>query len=62
MDGVIELTAPWRDDWYGMPLRFTAGTPTVCLPPLDATEAVQLQAAAKLRTAYDTITKETQRP
>ncbi|WP_217246231.1 lactate dehydrogenase [Streptomyces sp. AC602_WCS936] len=61
VDGVIELTAPWRGDWYGMPLRFTAGTPTVCLPPLDATEAVQLQAAAaKLRTAYDTITKETQ--
>ncbi|MFE5614163.1 lactate dehydrogenase [Streptomyces sp. NPDC056524] len=55
-DGVIELSAPWRDGWYGLPLRFTAGTPTVALPPLDPGEAVQLQAAAaKLRTAYDQI-------
>ncbi|MFI8966985.1 2-dehydropantoate 2-reductase N-terminal domain-containing protein [Streptomyces sp. NPDC053493] len=58
-DGVIELSAPWRGDWYGMPLRFAAGTPTVCLPPLDSGEAVHLQAAAaKLNAAYDQI-KET---
>lgn len=56
VDGVIELSAPWRDGWYGLPLQFTAGTPTVCLPPLNPGEAVQLQAAAaKLRTAYDQI-------
>ncbi|MFH8628005.1 NAD(P)-binding domain-containing protein [Streptomyces vietnamensis] len=56
VDGVIELTAPWRGDWYGIPLRFTCGTPTVCLPPLAAAEAVRLQkAVAKLRTAYAQI-------
>ncbi|MFJ7130457.1 2-dehydropantoate 2-reductase N-terminal domain-containing protein [Streptomyces sp. NPDC098101] len=55
-DGVIELSTSWRGDWYGLPLRFTAGIPTVCLPPLSPGEAVQLQAAAaKLRTAYDQI-------
>ncbi|MFJ4870483.1 lactate dehydrogenase [Streptomyces sp. NPDC088757] len=55
-DGVIELSAPWRGDWYGLPLRFTAGVPTVRLPPLSPGEAVQLQAAAaKLRTTYNRI-------
>ncbi|MEU6483566.1 lactate dehydrogenase [Streptomyces sp. NPDC046887] len=55
-DGVVELSSPWRGDWYGMPLLFTAGTATVRLPQLSPDEALQLQAAAaKLRTAYAQI-------
>ncbi|MFD5104881.1 lactate/malate family dehydrogenase [Streptomyces cinereoruber] len=54
VDGVIELAAPWRGDWHGIPLHFTSGTPTVCMPPLAPAESVRLQtAAAKLRTAYE---------
>ncbi|MER8231095.1 NAD(P)-binding domain-containing protein [Streptomyces sp. NPDC094049] len=56
VDGVIELAAPWRGDWYGIPLRFASGTPTVCTPPLAPAESVRLRtAAARLRTAYDQI-------
>ncbi|GGX36433.1 lactate/malate family dehydrogenase [Streptomyces chryseus] len=60
-DGLIELSAPRRGCWLGIPLRFTAGRPTVCIPPLDAGETRQLAAAEdKLRTAYlHTTVKET---
>ncbi|WP_228980092.1 2-dehydropantoate 2-reductase N-terminal domain-containing protein [Streptomyces sp. DH12] len=55
-DGVVELSAPWRGTYLGIPLRYSGGRPTVCLPPLDADEARQLAAAeAKLRAAYDTL-------
>ncbi|MFJ8753181.1 lactate dehydrogenase [Streptomyces sp. NPDC102441] len=54
MDGVIEMSAPGDTSTYlGMPLRFTAGHPTVCLPTLDRAEARDFAAAeAKLHTAY----------
>ncbi|WP_299538092.1 hypothetical protein [uncultured Streptomyces sp.] len=52
-DGVIELSAPHEGGYLGMPLRFTAGRPTVCLPPLDSTESRDLAAAqTKPATAY----------
>ncbi|MGW0820232.1 hypothetical protein [Streptomyces sp. NPDC002845] len=52
-DGLTELSAPYRDGWLGIPLRFTTGRPLPCLPALDATEARQLEAAHnKLRAAY----------
>ncbi|GGW99742.1 lactate/malate family dehydrogenase [Streptomyces chryseus] len=55
-DGVIELSAPWRGEWLGIPLRFTTGHPTVCIPPLDPGETRQLDAAAsKIRSAYDQL-------
>ncbi|WP_327315905.1 lactate/malate family dehydrogenase [Streptomyces sp. NBC_01235] len=54
-DGVTELSASHRGAWLGIPLRFTAGRPVPCLPPLDDTEAWQLEAACtKLRAAYRT--------
>ncbi|MFI2431575.1 NAD(P)-binding domain-containing protein [Streptomyces sp. NPDC018693] len=52
-DGMTELSAPYRDGWLGIPLRFTAGRPLPCLPALDATEARQFEGAhTKLRAAY----------
>ncbi|ORT54227.1 lactate dehydrogenase [Streptomyces sp. CB03238] len=55
-NGVIELSASWRSGWIGIPLRFTSGRPTVCLPPLDPDEARQLDAAeAKILFAYDQL-------
>ncbi|MGC5562570.1 lactate/malate family dehydrogenase [Streptomyces sp. FR-108] len=52
-DGLVELSAPYRDGWLGIPLRFTAGRPLPCLPALDEAEARQLDAAhTKLRAAY----------
>ncbi|MEV4873786.1 hypothetical protein [Streptomyces syringium] len=51
LDRVVEL-------WWGIPLRFAAGTPTVCLPRLDAAEARQLVVAdAKLRDAYEPLAR-----
>ncbi|WP_445277475.1 lactate/malate family dehydrogenase [Streptomyces sp. DSM 41033] len=57
-DGVIELSAPGDTGTYlGMPLRFTGGHPTVCLPPLDQAETTDLAAAdTKLRAAYLQLT------
>ncbi|MFD9071948.1 lactate/malate family dehydrogenase [Streptomyces lasiicapitis] len=56
-DGVIELCVNHDGRWRGIPLRFTAGQPTVCLPALDHGEAQRLlNADNKLRTAYDTLT------
>jgi L-lactate dehydrogenase len=52
-DGLVELSAPYRDGWLGIPLRFTAGRPLPCLPALDDAEAGQLEVAhTKLRAAY----------
>ncbi|MEU1375964.1 NAD(P)-binding domain-containing protein [Streptomyces triculaminicus] len=55
-DGVIELSASHDGTWCGIPLRFTAGTPTVCLPALTPSETHLLAAArTKIRTAYATL-------
>lgn len=52
-DGVIELSAPRDGTYLGMPLHFSSGRPTVCLPRLDAGEKRDLAAAeAKLQAAY----------
>ncbi|MFF4161396.1 hypothetical protein [Streptomyces sp. NPDC001678] len=57
-DAVTELCVNHEGQWRGIPLRFTAGTPTVCLPRLDAAEARQLIAAdAKLRDAYEPLAR-----
>ncbi|WP_338058272.1 lactate/malate family dehydrogenase [Streptomyces roseifaciens] len=57
-DAVTELCVNHEGRWRGIPLRFTAGTPTVCLPRLDAAEARQLIAAdAKLRDAYEPLAR-----
>jgi L-lactate dehydrogenase len=55
-DGLTELSAPFEGGWLGIPLRFTAGEPIPCLPPLNATESRLLQSAdTKLRTAYKAL-------
>jgi L-lactate dehydrogenase len=55
-DGTEELTCEHRGDWLGIPLRFTAGRPVVCLPALDTDEDAQLAATAtKLRDAYQAL-------
>ncbi|MEV0278536.1 lactate dehydrogenase [Streptomyces sp. NPDC050610] len=55
-DAVVELCAQHGDAWHGIPLHFTAGTPTPFLPPLDASEARQLaDADRKLAAAYHQI-------
>ncbi|MEU5050141.1 NAD(P)-binding domain-containing protein [Streptomyces sp. NPDC021096] len=55
-DRVVELSVNHEGRWRGIPLRFTAGTPSVCLPRLDAAEARQLVAAdVKLRDAYQPL-------
>ncbi|MEU3876601.1 MULTISPECIES: hypothetical protein [Streptomyces] len=55
-DRVLELSVNHENRWLGIPLRFTAGTPTVCLPRLDATEARQLVAAdVKLRDTFEPL-------
>jgi L-lactate dehydrogenase len=56
-DGIEELSVNHDGNWYGIPLHFTAATPTVCLPQLSTGEARQLAAAArKLHTAYRHLT------
>lgn len=53
-DGLTELSAPYLDGWLGIPLRFTTGQPTPCLPALNSAEARRLEAAyTKLRAAYE---------
>ncbi|MCX4677631.1 lactate dehydrogenase [Streptomyces sp. NBC_01433] len=55
-DGVVELSAPRNGAYLGIPLRFNAGHPTVCLPPLDPAETQDLAAAeSKLNAAYDQL-------
>ncbi len=62
-DGLVELSAPYRDGWLGVPLRFTAGRSLPCLPALDDAEARQLDAAHhKLRAAYQGLRGEHQMP
>ncbi|MFD0386310.1 hypothetical protein ACFQ2B_39540 [Streptomyces stramineus] len=57
-DTVVELSVNHEGRWMGIPLRFTAGTPTVCLPRLDAAEARQLVAgSAELRDAYEPLAR-----
>ncbi|MFF4531515.1 hypothetical protein ACFY1P_19875 [Streptomyces sp. NPDC001407] len=57
-DRVVELTVNHAGRWMGIPLRFTAGTPSVCLPRLDAVEARQLVAAdIKLRDTYEPLAR-----
>ncbi|MFI9724660.1 hypothetical protein ACIHFE_34405 [Streptomyces sp. NPDC052396] len=57
-DRVVELSVNHERRWMGIPLRFTAGKPTVCLPRLDAVEARQLVAAdVKLRDAYEPLAR-----
>ncbi|WP_181803109.1 lactate/malate family dehydrogenase [Streptomyces shenzhenensis] len=55
-DGTTELSALHGGGWLGIPVRFTRGQPLPFLPPLDAVEAQQLEAAhAKLRAAYQAV-------
>ena len=55
-DGTTELSAPHGEGWLGIPVRFTGGEPLPCLPPLDAAEARQVEAASsKLRAAYPAV-------
>jgi L-lactate dehydrogenase len=55
-DGFVELSAPYGDGFLGIPLRFTGGRPLPCMPPLDNSEARQLEAARiKLRHAYQVV-------
>ncbi|MGA5135199.1 lactate/malate family dehydrogenase [Streptomyces olivoreticuli] len=56
VDGVIELSVNHEGVWTGMPLRFTDGNPTVCLPHLNTSETRLLAAArTKLRAAYQQV-------
>ncbi|MFC5720573.1 hypothetical protein ACFP1Z_10410 [Streptomyces gamaensis] len=57
-DRVVELSVKHERWWMGIPLRFTAGKPTVCLPRLDTAEARQLVAAdVELRDAYEPLAR-----
>ncbi|MEV6780384.1 hypothetical protein [Streptomyces syringium] len=57
-DRVVELSVNHEGRWRAIPLRFATGTPTVCLPRLDATEARQLVFAdAKLHDAYQPLAR-----
>ncbi|MFH8983447.1 lactate/malate family dehydrogenase [Streptomyces varsoviensis] len=55
-DTTVELCTEHGGAWHGIPLRFTAGAPAPCLPPLDRSEARQLAGAdRKLAAAYHQI-------
>lgn len=55
-DGTTELSVAHGDIWLGKPVRFTQGEPLPSVPPLDAVEARQLEAAcSKLRAAYPVV-------
>ncbi|MEV4741601.1 hypothetical protein [Streptomyces sp. NPDC049555] len=57
-DGVVELSVNHERRWMGIPLRFTAGRSSVCLPRLDTAEARQLVAAdVKLRDVYEPLAR-----
>ncbi|MGH3766856.1 MAG: lactate/malate family dehydrogenase [Pseudonocardiaceae bacterium] len=52
-NGVVELSCPYQRGWLGLPVSFTDGHASVCLPPLDPEETCCLEAAdIKLHTAY----------
>ncbi|MGW1950477.1 lactate/malate family dehydrogenase [Streptomyces sp. NPDC001940] len=56
-DGLEELSAPCDGGYLGLPLRFTLGQPTVCLPVLSSAEQQQFTAAHhKLHAAYQDLT------
>ncbi|MFJ8332857.1 lactate dehydrogenase [Streptomyces sp. NPDC094437] len=53
VDGVEELSVPYGDVFLGIPMRFTGGSATPCLPPLARSERLGLDSAAgSLRDAY----------
>ncbi|MFJ2606121.1 hypothetical protein ACIO13_14245 [Streptomyces sp. NPDC087425] len=53
VDGVEELSVPYGDVFLGIPMRFTGGSATPCLPPLAQSERLGLDSAAgSLRDAY----------
>ncbi|MEU8966115.1 NAD(P)-binding domain-containing protein [Streptomyces sp. NPDC048491] len=55
-DGTEVLSVNHDGVWLGIPLRFTAGRPTVCLPDLDPDELRQFDAArTKLDSAFQQI-------
>jgi len=55
-DGTTELSASYVGGCFGIPLRFTGGRHLPCVPPLDESEARQLEAARiKLRAAYRAV-------
>ncbi|MFG3406494.1 lactate dehydrogenase [Streptomyces sp. NPDC048142] len=61
-DGVEELTVPYGDVWLGVPMRFTGGTATPCLPSLTRHELLCLDSAASsLRDAYTHLPAPTER-
>ncbi len=56
VDGVEELSVPYGDVYLGLPLRFTGGKATPCLPVLTRTERLLLDSAASsLRDAYSEL-------
>ncbi|GGP80086.1 lactate/malate family dehydrogenase [Streptomyces melanogenes] len=56
VDGVLELSAHHEGAWLGVPVRLTAGHPTIALPRLSPDEQAALTAArTKLTTAYEAI-------
>ncbi|MFI5803717.1 NAD(P)-binding domain-containing protein [Streptomyces sp. NPDC051561] len=60
-DTVVELCTLHDGTWAGMPVRFTAGIPTVTPPGLDPAERRLLAAAStKLHTAYNTLPRFTE--
>ncbi|MFF5273745.1 lactate dehydrogenase [Streptomyces sp. NPDC000133] len=55
-DGTEVLSVNHHGVWLGIPLRFSAGRPTVCVPDLDPDEQRQFTAArTKLNSAYQQI-------
>lgn len=49
----MAISAPWNGTCLGLPLHFSSGNPTVCLPGLGAEEKHGLAAAeAKVGAAY----------
>ncbi|MFH8717548.1 lactate/malate family dehydrogenase [Streptomyces zaomyceticus] len=59
-DGVTEVSVRQEAGvWLGTPVRYTAGTPVLCPPPLDDSETAQLDAATeKLHHAYIQLEEE----
>ncbi|UZI29445.1 lactate/malate family dehydrogenase [Streptomyces sp. VB1] len=62
VDGIEELSVPYGDVWLGIPLRFTGGVATPCLPSLTRHELLCLDSAASsLRDAYTRLPDPTER-
>ncbi|GEB57417.1 lactate/malate family dehydrogenase [Streptomyces gardneri] len=60
VDGVTELSVRQEEGVYlGVPVQYTAGTPSLCPPPLDPSETAQLNAATeKLHHVYAQLNEE----